>query len=160
MSGEKSEAIIQLGVDLLIIIAFIAFILRSNKRTVTEPPQSEQADVANIKWEIKSTEWPLGEARNCVFFPSGFGSGFAGCWHEYDESTGVHNRNHYCPVENCRSSRNPQFLRDLTVIPAFGDLNSSGAFSGLRAPIRPGEIMEHEHRTNRLLSADGLFADL
>lgn len=93
MSGEKSKAIIPIAVGLLIIIAFIAFILRSNKRTVTVPRQSEQADVANIKWEIKSTEWPLGEARNCVFFPSGFGSGFAGCWHEYDESTGAHNRN-------------------------------------------------------------------
>ena len=47
-------------------------------------PQRASIDTAKIdatEWEVKATEWPLGEERSCVFFPEGF----AGCWEQYDD---------------------------------------------------------------------------
>lgn len=60
------------------------------------PAQRASIDTAKIdatEWEVKATEWPLGEQRVCVFFGD---SNFAGCWEQYDEaSQGPHNRDNH-----------------------------------------------------------------
>ena len=54
------------------------------------PAQRASIDTAKIdatEWEVKATEWPLGEERVCVFFG---GQNFAGCWEQYDDVKGEH----------------------------------------------------------------------
>lgn len=52
------------------------------------PPQQASVNTAELakidatEWEVKATEWPLGEERVCVFFG---GSNLAGCWEQYDD---------------------------------------------------------------------------
>lgn len=41
------------------------------------------AEIGRIEWEVKSTEWPLGEGRYCYLFPAD--EPFAGCWEQYDD---------------------------------------------------------------------------